>query len=90
MYNTRFVREDYEKASHMNDLYYHNIARRWPTIPLYDPNGNYSEPSEILQLQQGGRSKFQKDFLISSYNCISANQKLEYNRKCQLSYYKSK
>lgn len=63
MYNTRFVREDYEKASHMNDLYYHNIARRWPTIPLYDPNGNYSEPSEILQLQQGGRSKFQKDFL---------------------------
>ena len=25
MYNTRFVREDYEKASHMNDLYYHNM-----------------------------------------------------------------
>src|SRR5690606_21911776 len=39
MSNTRFVREDYDRATHMNALYYHNIARRWPTVPLYDDSG---------------------------------------------------
>jgi len=63
MSNTRFVREDYDKPLHMNELYYHNIARRWPTVPVKDPNGYYSEPSEINQLLDGGRSNFQKDFL---------------------------
>lgn len=61
--NTRFVREDYDKPVHMNDLFYHNIARRWPTIPLFDDNGYYAEPTEINQLLYGGRSNTQKDFL---------------------------
>lgn len=63
MSNTRFVREDYGKASHMNDLYYHNIARRWPTIPVRDDNGHFSDPSELAQMTEGGRSKLVKDFL---------------------------
>lgn len=63
MSNTRFVREDYDKPTHMNDLYYHNIARRWPTVPVYDDNGFYSEQSEINQLLDGGRTGQQKDFL---------------------------
>src|SRR5690606_30437971 len=29
-YSSRFIREDFTKASHMNDLFYHNIGRRWP------------------------------------------------------------
>lgn len=61
--NTRFVREDFDKATHMNDLYYHNIARRWPTVPVRDDNGFYSEPSEINQLIDGGRTNYQKDYL---------------------------
>lgn len=63
MSNTRFVREDYDKPTHMNALFYHNIARRWPTVPLYDNIGNYAEPSEVSQLLDGGRTKTQEDAL---------------------------
>ncbi|GGZ13720.1 SusC/RagA family TonB-linked outer membrane protein [Echinicola pacifica] len=54
-YNNRFVREYFTKANHLNSLFYHNVARRWPTVPVYDPNGFYSYPSEINQMRQGGR-----------------------------------
>ena len=60
-YNSKFVREDYGKATHMDDLFYHNIARRWPTVPEKDPNGNWTDPSEVPQLKEGGRVKNQKD-----------------------------
>lgn len=63
MSNTRFVREDYGKAGHMNDLYYHNIARRWPTVPVRDDNGHFTDPSELAQMTEGGRSKLVKDYL---------------------------
>ena len=69
-YNTRFVREDYDKASHMFDLFYHNIARRWPTVPVKDPNGYYSDPSEIAQMIQGGRSIDQTDYLYQQAQII--------------------
>ena len=62
-YTSRFIREDYTKASHQNDLFYHNIARRWPTVPVYDPNGYFSDPSEIAQMVDGGRVINQKDIL---------------------------
>ncbi|MFB9864418.1 SusC/RagA family TonB-linked outer membrane protein [Rufibacter immobilis] len=62
-YTTRYVREDFTKATHMNDLYYHNIARRWPTVPAKDPNGYFSDPSEIAQLIDGGRIIDQTDWL---------------------------
>lgn len=64
-YTTRYIREDYAKATHMNDLYYHNIARRWPTVSAKDVNGNWTDPSEIAQLVQGGRSKDQNDWLYT-------------------------
>ena len=54
-YTSRFIREDFTKASHQNDLFYHNIARRWPTVPVRDPNGYFSEQSEIAQMVDGGR-----------------------------------
>lgn len=60
-YNTRFVREYFTKATHLNELFYHNVARRWPTVPVYDPNGFYSDPSEITQLKEGGRINRFKD-----------------------------
>lgn len=63
-YTNRFVREDYTKATHQNDLFYHNIARRWPTVPAKDPNGFYSDPSEIAQLRDGGRTNDQTDQLF--------------------------
>src|SRR5690625_7873122 len=51
----RYIRENYTRSAHQNDLFYHNIARRWPTVPVYDPNGFYSDPSEINQMRDGGR-----------------------------------
>lgn len=67
MSNTRFSREDYDRPTHMNALFYHNIARRWPTVPVYDNNGNYAEPNEITQLLNGGRSNNQKDDLSQQF-----------------------
>ena len=61
--SVKFIREDYETATHMNGLFYHNIARRWPTVPVKDPNGHYTYPSEINQLRDGGRRKDQDDWL---------------------------
>ncbi len=61
--SVKFIREDYETATHMDALFYHNIARRWPTVPVTDPNGHYTYPSEINQLRDGGRRKDQDDWL---------------------------
>ncbi|WP_230981262.1 TonB-dependent receptor [Echinicola salinicaeni] len=61
-YNSRFVREYFTKATHLNNLFYHNVARRWPTVPLRDPNGYFSQPSEINQMIQGGTQDNYKDF----------------------------
>ena len=69
-YSNRFIREDFTKASHMNSLFYHNIGRRWPTVPTTDPNGNYSDPSEISQLLNGGRNIDQKDVLSQQAQLI--------------------
>ncbi len=62
-YTNRYIREDYSKASHQFDLFYHNIARRWPTVPAKDPNGHWTDASEIAQLREGGRTKDQTDWL---------------------------
>lgn len=59
--STRFIREDYEKATHQGGLFYHNIARRWPTTPVLEPNGEYHFQSEISQLKDGGRNVNQND-----------------------------
>ena len=64
-YNTRFVRTDYVRSSYLtesNGLFFHNIARRWPTLPVYDPNGNYQYGNEIAHLNNG-QIKEQKDIL---------------------------
>lgn len=35
--------------------YMHQIARKFPTVPLYNPDGNYSETSDVLLHLNGGR-----------------------------------
>lgn len=62
-FSTRFNREDYNEATHQSGLFFHNIARRWPTNPVKDPNGHYTKASEIVQLTQGGRNIIQTDEL---------------------------
>lgn len=62
-YGSRWVRENYDRASYQTSLFYHNIARRWPVNPVTDPNGFYTDHSEIIQLQDGGRDKDEKDWM---------------------------
>src|SRR5699024_480385 len=59
-YKNRFLREEYERPSHQFGLFYHNIARRWPTVPVKDPNGYYTDPSEINQMEEGVHSTYIK------------------------------
>lgn len=61
-YSSKWIREEYDRPSYMTPLFFHNIARRWPTNPVYDNNGNYMEGNEIIQMRDGGRDKSQKDW----------------------------
>lgn len=62
-YNNKWSREDYNHPSYMTGLFFHNIARRWPTNPVYDPNGFYVHGNEIIQMEDGGIDKSQTDKL---------------------------
>ncbi len=64
-YNVRFNRTDYNQPSFTNDggLFYHNVCRYWPIVPVTDPNGHYVPESFVAQLQDGGNYKDQTDIL---------------------------
>lgn len=53
-YTARFERTDYEAPVYLDGLFYHNMVRYWPIIPVTDPNGHYVEASKISQLKNGG------------------------------------
>ncbi|MDO5608933.1 MAG: TonB-dependent receptor [Capnocytophaga sp.] len=87
-YSTRFVRENYEAPSYLqhNAVFFHDIIRYWPIIPLKDPNGYFTQESKVLQLTEGGRQKSEKDWLymqLSSTFDITGNWNLiaEFNYK---------
>ena len=60
-YSSKWIREEYDRPSYMTPLFFHNIARRWPTCPVFDNNGYYMEGVEIIQMRDGGRDKNQRD-----------------------------
>lgn len=60
-YTSRFNRVDYSQPTAMDGLFYHNMFRYWANIPLTDPNGHYTQPSNVDNLQRGGRTKNQTD-----------------------------
>lgn len=64
IYNMRFSRDDYNAPVMLDGLYYHNMCRYWPIIPMYDPNGHFvvtgSNPGD---LENGGRYKKQSDVM---------------------------
>ena len=63
--STRWIRQKYDRPSYLTGLFFHNIARRWPTVSVTDPNGYLTEPSEIIQLQDGGRDKDERDWVTN-------------------------
>ncbi|MDO5664729.1 MAG: TonB-dependent receptor [Bacteroidia bacterium] len=75
-YTARFSRSDYDAPSFTggNDIhwnvFYFDMIRYWPTIPLKDPNGFYNEPSKINQIKDGGRERSQSDLLTQQLNIV--------------------
>ncbi len=62
-YSGRFYRIDFGRSSYENGLFYHNIARRWPTVPLKDPNGNFVYGNEVAHLNNGRYEKQTDEFV---------------------------
>lgn len=65
-YSSRFTRTDYECPTEMRngtDVFYHNMCRYWPIVPVTDPNGNYVPESYVELLKNGGQYKTQYDIL---------------------------
>ncbi|TDE11402.1 TonB-dependent receptor [Dyadobacter psychrotolerans] len=71
-YSTRFLREDYNRPSQLTNGFYDNLGRQgWPTLPLYDPNGNlFSSPSPALGMRDGGKDRSQKDYLYQQLQLV--------------------
>lgn len=60
-YSTKWTREDYDRPTYLQGLFFHNVARKWPIQPAYDPNGYAMNESEIQQMESGGTRKSQTD-----------------------------
>jgi TonB-linked SusC/RagA family outer membrane protein len=54
----------------MTGLFFHNIARRWPTCPVYDPNGYLLEGMEIIQMSEGGIQTEQKNYYTQQVGLV--------------------
>ncbi|ADV42271.1 TonB-dependent receptor plug [Bacteroides helcogenes P 36-108] len=61
-YTGKWTREDYSRPTYMTGLFFHNIARRWPTCPAYDPNGYIQEGMELIQMEDGGVQQQKKNY----------------------------
>ena len=61
-YTSKWTREDYDRPTYMTGLFFHNIARRWPTCPVYDDNGHLTEGMELTQMEEGGVQTQQKNY----------------------------
>jgi len=43
-----------QESSNSKGSIYYNLARMWPTMPVYDPNGHFYDRNQILPLLEGG------------------------------------
>lgn len=68
-YSGRLTRTGYERSSFLigyDGLFFHNIGRKWPTLPIYDPNGNYIFGNDLANFENG-RAKDRKDLLVQQF-----------------------
>lgn len=69
-YTSKWTREDYSRPTYMTGLFFHNIARRWPTCPVYDDNGYLTDGMELLQMRDGGEQTHQKNYYTQQLGLI--------------------
>lgn len=54
-----------QESSDSKGSIYHNIARMWPTMPVYDPNGHIYDRNQILPLLEGGITDNWNNFWVT-------------------------
>lgn len=54
-WNTRVLDERQEQPSAMDDLFFKNLSKMFPTAPLTQPNGDYNQYSFIPSMRDGGQ-----------------------------------
>lgn len=70
-WSTRFAADDNDKPSVMDDLFFHNLGRTSPVIPLVNPyNGEYHEDSMMQPILEGGRIDSKTNKLYNQLNVI--------------------
>ena len=70
-WSTRFTGDTREKPSVMDGLFYHNLGRTSPVIPLVNPyNGEYHEDSMMQPILEGGRINSKTHKLYNQFNAI--------------------
>lgn len=67
-YATKWTRKNFERPQYLTGLFFHNIARRWPTCPVVDPNGHWMGGMEIEELENGGVYKTFDDSFTQQLN----------------------
>lgn len=55
-WNSRLVNTNNEKPVAMDALFFHNLGRRSPLMPVLMPNGEYNRESLIPAIKDGGRN----------------------------------
>ena len=70
-YSTKWTREDFERPSYLTGNFFHNLARKWPVHPAYDPNGFPMDEGEVEQMENGGKQNSQKDFYTNQLQLVS-------------------
>ena len=72
-YGVKYVREDYTRPTYLTyqgRLFMHNIARRWPNVPVYDPNGHLIGGMETETLRDGGEELTQKNYYTNQLGLV--------------------
>ena len=65
-WSSRMTADDNERPSVMDDLFFHNLGRTSPVIPLVNPyNGEYHQESMMQPIREGGRVN---DQTVKLYN----------------------
>ncbi len=69
-WTTRIQNTENEKPSALNDLFFHNIGRRYTVIPLYLPHGEYHQSSMVETLLNGGRQNSKTNQVYNQANLV--------------------
>lgn len=69
-WNSRLVNTENDKPVAMNDLFFHNLGRRSPLMPIEMPNGEYNKESLIPAIKDGGRNNSKNQQLYNQLTLV--------------------